>query len=239
MLKALFLDLDETLCNTTGANQKARDIFRDKVAQQCGPDFNANSFADEYLLGIYRQLSTELAKKLLPVINEVDFRTDLLSALYKSYNAPHSFSKDELHYMRNYFDETRIKYFDFFPGVKQQLAELRKSYKLVVITNGPIYSQHPKIERVNLIEHVDHIIVGGEEPEEKPHPNIFKKACRLANCKPDEAIHFGDSLEADIKGAANAGIHNVWISPNQTSHEDADHTIANFIYADSILTHYL
>jgi N-acylneuraminate-9-phosphatase len=238
MLKALFLDMDETLCDTTAANLKARDLFREKAAQQCGPGFNARLFADEYLQGIYKNLSAELAAKLLPVIDEEQFRTDLLAELYKNHDSPHTFSRGELHDMRRYFDDNRLKFFDFFPGVKKQLTELRKSYTLIVITNGPIYSQHPKVKRVNLSEYVDHIIIGGEEPQEKPHLSIFEKACRLADCKPHEAAHFGDSLEADIKGAANAGVHSVWISPGGKLHQDADHTISNFIYADSVLSHY-
>jgi N-acylneuraminate-9-phosphatase len=95
------------------------------------------------------------------------------------------------------------------------LTEARKLFTLVVITNGPEYSQVPKVEAIKLAEYVDHIIIGGQEPEQKPARSIFEKALKLANCKAHEAIHVGDSLAADIVGAHNSGITSVWISHQQ------------------------
>ena len=84
-----------------------------------------------------------------------------------------------------------------------------------MITNGPEFSQIPKVERINLKDHVDHIIIGGQEPEQKPARSIFDKALTLAQCKPHEAIHVGDSLASDIAGAHNCGITSVWIQHQQ------------------------
>ena len=66
-----------------------------------------------------------------------------------------------------------------------------------------------------LAEHVDHIIIGGEEPEQKPAVSIFEKALRLAGCEAHEAIHVGDSLASDIAGAHNSGITSVWVQHQQ------------------------
>ena len=63
--------------------------------------------------------------------------------------------------------------------------------------------------------HVDHIIIGGQEPEQKPARSIFDKALQLANCAAHEAIHVGDSLATDIAGAQNSGITSVWIQHQQ------------------------
>lgn len=96
------------------------------------------------------------------------------------------------------------------------LIELRQHYTLVVITNGPIFSQHPKLAATEMSEWVDHIIVGGEEPEEKPAASIFRKALKLADVKPEEALHIGDSLAADIAGANDMDILSVWVNPKGT-----------------------
>ena len=113
------------------------------------------------------------------------------------------------------FDRDRLDAFDFYPGIEAFLAEARKFFTLVVITNGPEFSQIPKLEEVKLAEHVDHIIIGGQEPEQKPARSIFDKALRLANCGAHEAIHVGDSLAADIAGAHHSGITSVWIQHQQ------------------------
>ena len=95
------------------------------------------------------------------------------------------------------------------------LAEARQLFTLVVITNGPAFSQVPKVEAVKLADHVDHIIIGGQEPEQKPARSIFDKALKLAGCEAHEAIHVGDSLAADIAGAHNSNITSVWIQHQQ------------------------
>ena len=38
-----------------------------------------------------------------------------------------------------------------------------------------------------------------EEPNEKPHKDIFMKACEMAGCKPEKSIMVGDNLKTDIQ----------------------------------------
>ena len=118
------------------------------------------------------------------------------------------------------FDDGRMAGFDFFPEVKAMLASLRQHYKLVVITNGPVFSQYPKLAATAMRDHVDYIIVGGEELAEKPAVSIFQKALDFVGCQPNEALHMGDSLAADIAGANGAGITSVWVDTGKASDHD-------------------
>lgn len=238
MLKALFLDLDETLCDTTGANLKARDFLAQRSSSVFKSSFNHTDFANDYLSGIYKVFCEEMKKRFMPITNEENFRTDLLRYLMDKYSISDEISDNTLHSLREEFDEYRMKCFDFFPGVKDLICELKNKYTLIVITNGPIYSQRPKVKKVEIRSLVDHVIIGGEEPEEKPYESIFKKACSLADCKPQEAIHIGDSLSSDIAGAKNAGIKSVWISPELKSDPLPDHTISNFVEIPAVLQQY-
>ena len=238
MLKALFLDLDETLCDTTGANLKARDHLAEEIENLCKKAVDYQSIATDYLTGIYKVFTPEMKQRFLPITNEEEFRTDLLKYLFEQHELQNDFSEDVFHQLRIAFDDFRINCFDFFPGVEDLISELRNEFKLIVITNGPIYSQHPKVRKIKLRDKVDHVIIGGEEPEEKPYRSIFMKACRLADCEPEHAIHIGDSLSADIAGASNSGIKNVWINPKLESDPLPDHTISNFIHIRSVLDSY-
>lgn len=238
MLKALFLDLDETLCDTTSANLKARDNLADKVRELCSHDCDSQQFASDYLTGIYRIFSDEMKEIFLPITDEEEFRTNLLEYLFEKHQIAGIHSRQLYNDLRTGFDQYRIDCFDFFPNVENLIAELRQNYKLIVITNGPIYSQHPKVKKLDLKQKVDHVIVGGEEPEEKPFKSIFMKACKFAECQPENAIHVGDSLKADIVGAVNAGIKSVWISPELKEDPLPDHTISNFIHIKPILEKY-
>jgi HAD superfamily hydrolase (TIGR01509 family) len=217
MLKALFLDMDETLCDTQGANRQATLLLGEELDALYGAAFDGQAVARAYVAGIYRHWNEKQRARYLPIIEqdgEGAFRAQLI--------------RDELahcgidqvddataHALRDKFDRDRLDAFHFYPGIVEFLAEARKLFTLVVITNGPEYSQVPKVEAVDLARHVDHIIIGGQEPEQKPARSIFEKALRLANCAAHEAIHVGDSLAADIAGAHDSGITSVWIQHQQ------------------------
>lgn len=217
MLKALFLDLDETLCDTQGANERAKQLMAEDIEAQYGENLNGQSFAEQYVSGIYREWSDYQRERYMPIIeqqSEEAFRLQLIRDLLAE-RAVANISDEQAKTLQDKFDSDRLKAFDFYPGILAFLAEARKLFTLVVITNGPEFSQLPKLERVNLAEHVDHIIIGGQEPEQKPARSIFTKALKLANCQAHEVIHVGDSLAADIAGAINSGITSVWIQHQQ------------------------
>ncbi len=217
MLKALFLDMDETLCDTTGANQTARCLLAETVVQQVSPDLDGFAFADAYMAGIYRHWSDAQRRRYLPIAEtagEEAFRIQLIRDLL-AHQGVGDVAGETATQLQHQFDRDRLDAFDFFPGIREFLLEARKYFTLIVITNGPEYSQIPKIEAVNLADFVDHIIIGGQEPEEKPAPSIFRKALDLAGCEPHEVIHVGDNLAADIAGAHNSGITSVWIQHQQ------------------------
>jgi N-acylneuraminate-9-phosphatase len=217
MLKALFLDMDETLCDTFSANKQAKRLMGQVLEVQYGAEFDGQGVADAYVTGIYRQWSDSQRARYLPIIkqqSEGAFRLQLIRDLLAEQGV-NDVGEAAAQALQDNFDSDRLEAFNFYPGIATFLAEARKLFTLVVITNGPEFSQIPKIKAVNLAEYVDHIIIGGQEPEQKPARSIFDKALELANCKAHEAIHVGDSLAADIAGARNSGITSVWIQHQQ------------------------
>ena len=209
--------MDETLCDTMRANQQAKHHLALATQDMFNKPFDGKVFADAYVRGIYREWTDAQRNKYTPIIkqqSESVFRVQLITDLLFEQTAKNVNAGVAIE-LQNQFDHDRLEAFDFYPGITDFLASARELFTLVVITNGPEYSQIPKIEAVNLAEYVDHIIIGGQEPEEKPARTIFDKALQLANCKASEAIHVGDSLAADIAGAHNSGITSVWIQHQQ------------------------
>jgi HAD superfamily hydrolase (TIGR01549 family) len=217
MLKALLLDMDETLCDTHKANENAKLLMARYTEPVCGDEFDGGRFAEGYVAGIYRHWSDEQRERYQVIIDqqgEAVFRIKLIQDLVAQQNNK---IIDELtaKQWQDNFDRDRLDAFDFYPGIVDFLKQARKLFTLVVITNGPEFSQIPKIKAVNLTEYVDHILIGGQEPEQKPARSIFDKALRLAGCEAHEAIHVGDNLFADIQGANNAGVTSVWVQHQQ------------------------
>ncbi|MEK2080577.1 HAD family hydrolase [Vibrio parahaemolyticus] len=215
MLKAIFFDMDETLCGTSQADKAAGQKFTAWIQQMYPQVSDPQAFLQRYLQGVYKKLNAEFPQLVALLPDENAFRCGLIQTILAE-NGIH-IDAEQAQQAQHYFDSARMGAFTFFPGVKEMLTDLRKHYKLVVITNGPIFSQHPKLKATQMDEWVDHIIVGGEEPEEKPAASIFQKALNLVDIKPEEALHIGDSLAADIAGANNMGILSVWVNATGAS----------------------
>ncbi len=209
--------MDETLCDTTGANRKAQILMGQEVQNRYSTDIDGEDFAQDYVTGIYREWTDEQRQRYMPIIeqqSEGAFRIQLIRDLLAD-RGIENISTADAQTLQDKFDADRLDAFNFYPGVAEFLEQARKLFTLVVITNGPEFSQIPKVEAVNMADHVDHIIIGGQEPEQKPARSIFDKALKLANCEAHEAIHVGDSLKADVAGAHNSGITSVWIQHQQ------------------------
>lgn len=218
MLKALFLDLDDTLCDTTNANEHAKHLLAEHINSLFEGKVAGHDFANRFVRGIYRtSWSPEEQERYLPLIqkeSENAFRLQLIIDLL-AHDDIHNISQSTAQSIQDRFNQDRLDAFDFYPGILDFLATARERFTLVVITNGPVLSQVPKVDAIKLKEHVDHIIIGGQEPEQKPHISIFNKALKLAKCEPHEAIHVGDSLKTDIAGALNSGITSLWVQHQQ------------------------
>jgi len=187
------------------------------LAARYGEHVDAEGIARDYVRCIYRKWSDAEHARYMPIIekrSEAAFRLQLIRDLLAEQSVV-DVSEEAARELQNKFDSDRLEAFHFYPGIEEFLIEARKLFTLVVITNGPEFSQVPKVEAVNLAAYVDHIIIGGQEPEQKPARSIFDKALRLANCEAHEAIHVGDSLAADIAGAHGSGITSVWIQHQQ------------------------
>ncbi|MDD7986946.1 HAD-IA family hydrolase [Lentisphaera marina] len=234
MLKALFFDMDDTLCDTQSANQKAIDWLLSELAQF--DFFDHKTFVSQYLAAIYRELDEALKKMTDAIHDESDYRHFVFDYFLKKHGVE---ERDELMSYVALFDAKRIEYYDFYSGVKDMLITLRKDYTLVLITNGPAYSQVPKVEQVQMSNYCDYVLIGGLEPEQKPAKSIFDKACQLANCSSSEAIHVGDSLSSDIKGAKAAGIKSFWIKPEFTEfsseNSESDYVADSVLHLDKVL----
>lgn len=84
MLKALLLDLDETLCDTLGANQRAMELMGEALAAQYGEQIDGQLVASRYVRGIYRDWSDSQRERYLPIIRdqgEAAFRLQLIRDL--------------------------------------------------------------------------------------------------------------------------------------------------------------
>jgi len=107
----------------------------------------------------------------------------------------------------------RVRLYD---GVLLSLDVLRGAgHRVAVVTNGTSAQQRGKIARCGLAEHVDAIVVSGEEGVAKPDPRIVEIALeRLGAADVDrrDVWMVGDAAHADVAVGRAAGTRTAWVS---------------------------
>lgn len=111
----------------------------------------------------------------------------------------------------------------FLPGA-ERLLDSASSFENCLITNGRSEEQWGKIKLMGVDSKLDHILVSEDLGIRKPDPRIFERALDLAGAQPDESVMIGDSLQADIAGAASIGIGTIWINGHGRSLDQAIHS---------------
>lgn len=217
MPKLLLLDMDHTLCDTEGADLAGKKFLSDRLSELLFLNKGEADALSGYFMGVLYDRPEGVEWQRREGEEEGSYRGRLLSLCISKRVAKkldHSKASEVIGELM----EHRFMAFDFFDGVKELLGELRGKYRTVVLSNGPLYSQEPKAEKVAMDEHVDRVVLAGAHPWSKPDPRIFEFVLREEGVDAHDTLHVGDSLGSDIAGAKAAGIPCVWINPGEKSH---------------------
>jgi putative hydrolase of the HAD superfamily len=120
------------------------------------------------------------------------------------------------------------------PGVEGLVAGLREEYRVGLLTNGPTVAQRDKLATLGWTDMFDATLVTGELPAGKPDPAAFEALLDALGTTPEETVYVGDDVEADVAGAAAAGIIPVQVrcpegyppDPRAAAHVDRDRLVA-------------
>lgn len=86
-------------------------------------------------------------------------------------------------------------------------------YRLGIVSNaGDDQDVQQLVRRFKIRQYFDFILTSASCSYRKPHPRIFEIALSNWYLLPSEAVMVGDNLDADVRGAQNAGLYGVWIS---------------------------
>lgn len=123
-----------------------------------------------------------------------------------------------------------------FSNALEILDYLRtKGYALHLITNGFDTVQHNKLKYSGLTPYFEAVITSEASNSLKPNKAIFDYAFNKTGAAPSESIMLGDDIEADIEGARNAGIDQVFVNHKQiTEPVNATYTVSSLIELKNI-----
>ena len=227
MIKTLFFDLDETLCDSDTAWSIAqKEMFQ--LLRKHYPNVSEDSITNAWRT-VHQRLFQQLDARKLSMAEVRDSR---FQWLFEELGLLVDKVMEEL---SDFFCSRYLTGLRLYEDVTV-LEELH-AYHVGIITNGAhddhTDSQLSKVRHLGLMERIQSLTISGEIGVRKPNLEIFKVACERADVLPEEAIFVGDSVQNDIVGANRAGITSVLINRKsdvlmpKTADEQPDYTISN------------
>ncbi|MDN3724322.1 YjjG family noncanonical pyrimidine nucleotidase [Aequorivita sp. SDUM287046] len=130
-----------------------------------------------------------------------------------------TFNIFELKYPLETIDAIAVCYIEELPidnhlflNTVEILDYLSSKYNLHIITNGFEQVQYLKLNNSGIKKYFKTVTTSEEVGLKKPHPSVFQAALNKASAVPNKSVMIGDSFEADIIGANNAGMHTLFFN---------------------------
>lgn len=98
------------------------------------------------------------------------------------------------------------KRFAAFTDAQPALAELKRRYRLGLVTDAQWVFSEPEIRMLRLNGFFETIILSSRYFVRKPSPQIYAHALKAMWLKPSQALYVGNDLEADLPGPLAIGM---------------------------------
>lgn len=101
-----------------------------------------------------------------------------------------------------------------FSDVRRCLDQLRAERRhLGIVSNSTSEASVRRIlHRVGILDYFERVVSSGSEGVAKPAAEIFRRATARLGVRPEEALYVGNLPTTDVRAAAAAGLHSVWLN---------------------------
>ncbi|MFA5896799.1 MAG: HAD-IA family hydrolase [Thermoplasmata archaeon] len=103
-----------------------------------------------------------------------------------------------------------------YPHLAQTVAHLRREgYRIGIVSNtGRTWGRYlrPIQDEMGIGKYFDARVFSDEVRARKPDRRIFTQALDRLHLKPEEVVHIGDDVDADVAGAKDMGMRAVWFN---------------------------
>lgn len=195
-IKNLIFDLDNTLYDFSSIWKKSNELTFNY--------FGYNKLATyEEFFKEYKKINNELVEKIskgemsiIHLRNERLIKTLAHYDLSLSVEDCNSYYKKQFEFIAELIQPNR--------KLNEHLRNLKKDYKLIILTNGNAYEQRVKLQKLEF-EDIFSIYISGETHLSKPKREAFLNVIQKENLKIEETMMIGDSLFHDIFPAQKLG----------------------------------
>lgn len=212
--KNLFIDLDDTLWDIhQNGRECLEEIYRDYRYNQFYETFEdfyrVYMPSNNYLWGLYRE--GKISK------DELIVERFLFPLRRFGIDDPYYAKKVSDDFLERTTHKTKL-----IDGTIDLLEYLKPKYRMHILSNGFSEVQYKKIENSGLRPYFSKVILSEDAGINKPHPDFFTYALKVTNSRRDETLMIGDSWDADIVGAYNSRIDQLWFNSDSKNEKPTD-----------------
>lgn len=204
-IKAILFDLDDTLFDHRHSSREGlRAVWK---RYTCFQEMTLDEFEEEHSKLLERiHFSQVLVGKLS--VEEARAERFKHAFINRGVEVDYQTAVNAAEIYRNAYQKVVRK----VTGAEPLLKELKKTYKIGIVTNNLIEEQVQKLKNLGLDGYVDTLVTSEEVGYTKPHPLMFKTAMDRLGSIASETVMIGDSWEHDIAGAHSLGIKCLWLN---------------------------
>jgi putative hydrolase of the HAD superfamily len=217
----LFFDLDGTLWDL---NRNSRIAIKQLLLkyENFGTDkIDFDIFFERYMIHnervwkLYRQDKIEKS-----VLRTVRFKRAFMDVKFPATDALVTQFADE-------FIEECPRQPHLIPGTLEMLNALHGKIPMHIITNGFKEVQGIKMQASGIENYFTHVINSEDCGVRKPHKAIFEHSVNLAGATAKNSLMIGDDFDADILGARDFGMDQVWLKNGNGKHKHKPTHVVN------------
>ncbi len=207
-VKAIFFDLDDTLCGYWIASKAGlRSTFSNIPVNGKSIDEMIQAWGDTF-----RDFSPELKEKT-KLYHEY-LTSGTVTRTHQMQLTLLSLGVDDNELAKSLADSymvERDRNLKLFPDAVEVLEKLYGKYPIGIITNGPADIQNQEIDTLRIRHYLHSIFIEGELRIGKPHKIVFDQAAESVSQRPENILMVGNSYGHDIKPAIEYGWVTAWI----------------------------
>lgn len=195
----VLFDLDDTLCRYERSVDEVLSLAFDHAG--IDPVFDADDYVASY---------DDYAER-------ADSIDDLRRRCFADLAADRGLAPDDGRAVADAYTETRDQTaVEPLPGAIAAVDALAADHRLAIVTNGAPEMQTAKLGALPFANRFEHVVHAGYEAPAKPSPEPFHRVLDLLDARADRAVHVGNSLSSDVRGAHAAGLRSVWLADGST-----------------------
>ena len=200
VIKAIFFDAVGTLFYLT---KTVGDHYA-LVGKEVGLSLDAQKL-DRAFFAAWKQMPLRAAIDGPRENDDKDWWRELVDLIFKEV-APSTGELDRDNFFEiayEHFAEANV--WELYPEVVEVLENLRPQFQLAVVSNfdGRL---RMILEQLGISKFFSHVFVSSEIGADKPDPEIFRRALKFIDLKPDQVLHVGDDPVRDWQAASAAGL---------------------------------